>query len=102
MLLALFISKRNRRSRESGWPVVALQSPDQLELTALSGIVVAPRPFQHGGEGRIPAVNGVGEPCAETARTVQGGRDWKTGRPAKDALGWHKQPETDGRECLGP
>lgn len=42
MLLALFISKRNRRPREFGWPVVAFQSPDQLELTVLSGIVVDP------------------------------------------------------------
>jgi RNA-directed DNA polymerase len=46
MRLALFISKRNRRSREFGWSVVAFQSPDQLGLTALSGIVVDPRPFR--------------------------------------------------------
>jgi RNA-directed DNA polymerase len=46
MRLALFIAKRNRRSREFGWPVVAFQSPDQLGLTALSGIVVDPRPFR--------------------------------------------------------
>ncbi len=46
MLLALFISKRNRRSREFGWQVVAFQSADQLGLTALSGIVVDPRPFR--------------------------------------------------------
>jgi RNA-directed DNA polymerase len=46
MRLALFISKRNRRSREFGWQVVAFQSPDQLGLTALSGIVVDPRPFR--------------------------------------------------------
>jgi len=46
MRLALFISKRNRRSREFGWEVVAFQSPDQLGLTALSGIVVDPRPFR--------------------------------------------------------
>jgi RNA-directed DNA polymerase len=46
MRLALFIAKRNRRSREFGWSVVAFQSPDQLGLTALSGIVVDPRPFR--------------------------------------------------------
>jgi len=46
MRLALFISKRYRRSREFGWQVVAFQSPDQLGLTALLGIVVDPRPFR--------------------------------------------------------
>jgi len=46
MRLALFISKRNRRSREFGWQVVAYQSPDQLGLITLSGIVVDPRPFR--------------------------------------------------------
>ena len=46
MRLALFISKRTRRSREFGWSVVAFQSPDQLGLITLSGIVVEPRPFR--------------------------------------------------------
>ena len=46
MRLALFISKRTRRSREFGWSVVAFQSPDQLGLITLSGIVVDPRPFR--------------------------------------------------------
>jgi RNA-directed DNA polymerase len=46
MRLALFISKRHRRSREFGWSVVIYQSPDQLGLITLSGIVVEPRPFR--------------------------------------------------------
>lgn len=46
MRMALFISKRKRRSREFGWSVVAYQSPDQLGLATLSGIVVDPRPFR--------------------------------------------------------
>jgi len=46
MRLALFIAKRTRRSREFGWSVVAFQSPDQLGLITLSGIVVDPRPFR--------------------------------------------------------
>jgi RNA-directed DNA polymerase len=46
MRLALFLAKRNRRSREFGWSVVAFQSPDQLGLVTLSGIVVDPRPFR--------------------------------------------------------
>ena len=29
-----------------GWSVVAFQSPNQLGLVSLSGIVVAPRPFR--------------------------------------------------------
>ena len=46
MRLALFLAKRTRRSRKSGWSVVAFQSPDQLGLITLSGIVVYPRPFR--------------------------------------------------------
>jgi len=46
MRLALVIAKRHRRSREFGWSVVAFQSPNQLGLVTLSGIVVAPRPFR--------------------------------------------------------
>jgi len=46
MRLALFISKRHRRSREFGWSVVTCQSPNQLGLVTLSGIVVDPRPFR--------------------------------------------------------
>ena len=44
MRLALFISKRHRRSRAFGWSVVTYQSPNQLGLITLSGIVVDPRP----------------------------------------------------------
>jgi RNA-directed DNA polymerase len=46
MRLALVISKRHRRSRDFGWSVVAFQSPNQLGLITLSGIVVDPRPFR--------------------------------------------------------
>ncbi len=46
MRMALFLAKRNRRSREFGWSVVAFQSPDHLGLITLSGIVVDPRPFR--------------------------------------------------------
>ena len=46
MRLALFISKRHRRSRAFGWSVVTYQSPNQLGLITLSGIVVEPRPFR--------------------------------------------------------
>ena len=46
MRLALFISKRLRRCRGFGWSVVTCQSPNQLGLVSLSGIVVDPRPFR--------------------------------------------------------
>jgi len=46
MRLALFIAKRLRRSRGFGWSVVTYQSPNQLGLITLSGIVVDPRPFR--------------------------------------------------------
>ena len=46
MRLALFLSKRHRRSRAFGWSVITYQSPNQLGLITLSGIVVDPRPFR--------------------------------------------------------
>src|SRR6266487_7046482 len=46
MRLALFISKRHRRSRGFGWSACTYQSPNQLGLITLSGIVVPPRPFR--------------------------------------------------------
>jgi RNA-directed DNA polymerase len=49
MRLALVVAKRHHRSRAYGWSVVAFQSPNQLGLIGLNGIVVAPRPFGPGG-----------------------------------------------------
>jgi hypothetical protein len=46
MRMALFISKRHRRSRGFGWMVLMHQSADQLGLIGLVGTVVAPRPFR--------------------------------------------------------
>jgi group II intron reverse transcriptase/maturase len=46
MRLALFISKRHKRSRGFGWSVLVHQSADQLGLLSLVGTVVAPRPFR--------------------------------------------------------
>jgi RNA-directed DNA polymerase len=46
MRLALVVAKRHKRSRGYGWSVVAFQSPDQLGLIDLNGIVVAPRPLR--------------------------------------------------------
>jgi RNA-directed DNA polymerase len=43
MRLALFISKKHRRSRAFGWRVLVTLSPDESGLTSLYGIVVAPR-----------------------------------------------------------
>jgi RNA-directed DNA polymerase len=42
--LALVVAKRHHRTRAYGWSVVAFQSPNQLGLISLDGIVVAPRP----------------------------------------------------------
>ena len=44
--LALQVAKRHGRSRAYGWSVAAFQSPDQLGLIRLDGIVVAPRPHR--------------------------------------------------------
>ena len=46
MRLAGVVAKRHHRSRRFGWSVVAFQSPDQLGLISLDGIVVAPRPHR--------------------------------------------------------
>jgi RNA-directed DNA polymerase len=41
--LALFLSKKHRRSRGFGWQVMLVSSPADLGLISLYGIVVAPR-----------------------------------------------------------
>ena len=64
MRLALFISKRHRRSREFGWSVVTYQSPNQLGLVTLSGIVVDQALPGLARKAECRQVNGVGEPCA--------------------------------------
>lgn len=43
MRLALFISKKHRRSRGFGWRVLVALSPNECGLVSLYGIVVAPR-----------------------------------------------------------
>jgi RNA-directed DNA polymerase len=43
MRLALFISKKHRRSRSFGWQVMLASSPGDLGLVSLYGITVAPR-----------------------------------------------------------
>jgi RNA-directed DNA polymerase len=43
MRLALFASKKHRRSRHFGWRVLATLSPDEFGLISLYGITVAPR-----------------------------------------------------------
>jgi RNA-directed DNA polymerase len=43
MRLALFISKKHRRSRNFGWQVMLASSPGDLGLVSLYGITVAPR-----------------------------------------------------------
>lgn len=44
--VALFISKRHRRSRAYGWYVLAFGSANALGLIDLTGTVAAPRPFR--------------------------------------------------------
>jgi RNA-directed DNA polymerase len=43
MRLALFISKKHRRSRHFGWRIMLISSPGDLGLVSLYGITVAPR-----------------------------------------------------------
>ncbi|MGH3305772.1 MAG: hypothetical protein ACRDOK_29745 [Streptosporangiaceae bacterium] len=46
MRLTLVIAKRHKRTRAYGRSVVFFQSPIQLGLIPLSGIIVALRPFR--------------------------------------------------------
>ena len=43
MRLALFVSKKHRRSRHFGWQVMLNAPPPGLRLVSLYGITVAPR-----------------------------------------------------------
>jgi Group II intron, maturase-specific domain len=63
--IALFISKRHRRSRHYGIRALLNFTPNEFGLINLYGIVVSPRPANPGGRSRMPAVNDVGEPYAE-------------------------------------
>ncbi|MFC9916582.1 group II intron maturase-specific domain-containing protein [Streptomyces sp. NPDC059862] len=62
--VAHFISRKHRRSRAFGWWVLTVSSPNELGLISPYGTVVPPGPESPGGKGRMPSVNGVGEPCA--------------------------------------
>ena len=56
------------------------QSPDHLGLINLMGSSSHPGPIGPGGRlCRTPAVNGVGEPCAETPHARFDGRALETG-----------------------
>ena len=84
MRLTLFISKKHRRGRTFGRWVMITSAPRELGLISLYGIVVAPRagkPWRDKLE--IPAVNGVGEPCAGEphARFEAAGAGTETSRP---------------------
>ena len=101
--MALFISKRKRRSREFGWWVVAYQSPDQLGLINLSGIVIDPRNFRDSRGSRMPAVNGVGEPRAgEPHARFEAAGTWKRSRPGQGHWGGATDWETGGHEGPRP
>ena len=43
MRLALFVSKKHRRSRNFGWRIMLISSPSDLGLVSLYGITVTPR-----------------------------------------------------------
>jgi len=43
MRLALFVSKKHRRSRHFGWHVMLSGTPPEFGLISLYGITVAPR-----------------------------------------------------------
>jgi carbon monoxide dehydrogenase subunit G len=47
-----------------GWRIMLVSSPGDLGLVSLYGITVAPRAGEPWRDSRMPAVNGVGKPCA--------------------------------------
>ena len=79
MRLALVIAKRHRRSRAFGWSGAGLPVPgppradqpcrEPSSLPGLSG---------PGGRNRMPAVNGVGKPCAGEPHARIDGRELET------------------------
>jgi RNA-directed DNA polymerase len=80
MRIALFISKRHRRSRHFGWRGLYNFTPNQFGLIGLYGIVVSPRGASPGGKDRMPAVNDVGEPGAGEPHARFDGRELETGQ----------------------
>ena len=98
MRMALFLSKRHRRSRELGWSVITYQSQNhELGLVTLCGNRRQhPGPTGTGGESRMPAVNGVGKPCAGEPHHSLTGGGWKRSNLATVTA--VKRPAGESRE----
>jgi RNA-directed DNA polymerase len=79
--LTIVVAKRHQRRRGWGRSVVFFQSPNQLGLVGLTGLLPHPDPSGTGGKDRMPAVNDVGKPCAGEPHARIDGRELETGRP---------------------
>lgn len=64
MRIGGFLAKKYRRTRKFGWAVVASAAEDSWDLSPCTEPSLHPDPSGTGGAGRMPVVNGVGEPCA--------------------------------------
>ena len=79
--LALFAAKRHTRASGYGMTIVAYLSPDRMALINLDRLVVTLSPSGTGGPSRMPAVEGVGEPCAGEPHAridVATGGNWRS------------------------
>ena len=114
MRLALFISKRHRRRRGFGWSVVTYTGPwINWGWSPCRESSSTPGPSGTGGHRRMPAVNGVGEPCAgepharfEAAGAgneadLAKGTGWRS-RPGKPAEHEGPRPQTSTSHRASP
>ncbi len=94
--LALFIGKRHKRGRGFGWSVLAYKSADLCGLLSLDGTVIAPRAAKPWRGSRMPAVNGVGKPCAGEPHARFDGRELETAHRSHQG---HGDEGHQGKPC---
>ena len=100
--LALFVAKRHNRRSGYGMTVVAFVSPNRMGLVNLDRLVVTPSPFRDwrvSGPSRMPAVKGVGEPCAGEPHArfdVAAGGNWHSVGTCRANAGASRRPYSDG------
>jgi hypothetical protein len=108
--LALVIARRRHRTRAFGLAVVAFEPADPPSLINLGGIAVAPDPAGTGGEGRMPAVNDVGEPRAkepharfdEEGAGNEASTTYDVGLSPRRVTAGHMAARPSGRDATAP
>jgi carbon monoxide dehydrogenase subunit G len=94
-------SAASAAARHFGWRIMLVSSPGDLGLVSMSGITVAPRAGKPWRDSRMPAVNGVGEPCAGESDAWPDGGACSLSLTAEDHGEGRGSPWPAGRRAKG-